>query len=50
VEKKWNIDAFINKTGLLNVKLVKLNVKLPKVGSNVIVPILVGARPNKRHG
>jgi len=35
---------------LSSTKPVKLKVKLPKVGSNVIVLVLVGAGPNKRQG
>jgi len=43
VEKEWNTDSFINETG-------SNKVKLPKVGSNAIVPVPVGAGPNKRQG
>jgi imidazoleglycerol phosphate synthase glutamine amidotransferase subunit HisH len=41
VSKLNNLNTFTKKTG-------SNNVKLPKVGWNAIVPVPVGAGPNKR--
>ncbi len=42
-----SLNTFTKETGSLNVKLVFIKVKLPKVGSNAIVPVPVRAEPNK---